>query len=261
MKKYIIEIVVFVVLCYLWFAILPEAIGWSFPTGGWDWLTYTAAVGSVFFAFRGIKLQLDANNKNVLKQQQLSVIPCLDVDAYTTFDAQSKNNSFRYIKEHKGNLLNDGYIIIRDKSKMVPQNFTSHINIKLKNRGLSTAFQVEVYLCELECVEGLEDLEKIEHTPIINFYNKVKYSNYEYYEGSGGPIKTDWLISPQYCLTNNNEDEFNLVFDTSNIQHKYHNILKVKFEDIYKNSYYQLIYLYFDNKKVAVHPISKVIEN
>lgn len=261
MHKYILKLVLFVVGCLLWFIILPIYFDFSFPTGGWDWLSFVATLGSVYFAFDGILLQLKDNNEKILEQQRLSVVPCLDIDAYTPFNACTHNNSFRIYKEFNDCIFNDGYSILRTDTKEVPKGFQPKININVRNIGLSTAMQVEVYFKKLTEVEGLDSLEKIALYPISDFYKKVKFCNYEFIEteDKNAEIRNyDWLISPQYNLSTYENSEFNLIFDLSKITKKYHSILKFVFSDVYGNKYYQLMYLYFDNKKTQVYPVSKV---
>lgn len=260
MKKYMGYLVAFVIICYLWFAVLPQWFNFSFPTGSWDWLGFVGTVGSVFFALYGIQTQIEANHKTILKQQQLSVVPCLDIDAYTIFTPSASNNSFRVFKEQDGKIINDGYTILRTKDKEFPTGFSPKANFKVQNKGLSTAFQVVVYIYQLETVDGLETLNDIDKETILDFYDKIHYKNFEFYENMGEKQvekKTDWIISPQYNLTCDKE-EFNLVFDLSNVNLKYHTILKFEYEDIYENRYHQLMYFYFDKNSCQVLPVSKI---
>ena len=252
MKKYIVCLLLFIAGVYLWFALLPTWLDYSFPTGGWDWLGFTGVIGGIFLSVWSIR-----------KQQQLSVMPCLDVDAYTKFDPKAPNNCFRIFQDNGDKIYNSGYVILRSQMSQErgkPEGFNASANIKVTNKGLSTAFGIVVYLYSLQKVKGLCSLEEIETTLVDNFYDKVKYKNYEYYnstEDGAKPIKESWIISPQYNLCSNS-NEFNLVFDFSNVRKKYHSILKFEFEDIYQNKYYQLMYLYFDNRACAVLPISKI---
>lgn len=66
--------VAFVFGTYLWFVLLPMWFNYSFPTGGWDWLGFVGVVGGLFLSVWCLK-----------KQQELSVVPCLDVDAIQPF--------------------------------------------------------------------------------------------------------------------------------------------------------------------------------
>lgn len=252
MKKHIKWILLFTGMAYLWFALLPTWFDWSLPTGGWDWLGFVGVVGGFFIA-----------GWSITKQQQLNVVPCLDVDAYTSFSPSTQNNTFRSFYENGEKIYNDGYTIIRTPNKEKPDNFNVSANIKVKNKGLSTAFQVTAYMYELTSIDGIDSLENIDKYPVENFYDSVHYKNFEYYESkeeSAKPIEHDWLISPQYNLTTSDTGEFNMVFDCTKINKKYHTILKFVFEDIHQNKYYQLMYWYFDNQCCAVMPISKLYQ-
>lgn len=251
MKKYVGYMVAFVFGTYLWFVLLPMWFNYSFPTGGWDWLGFVGVVGGLFLSVWCLK-----------KQQELSVVPCLDVDAYSTLDNNAQNKVFRIFNDTDGRIYNDGYIILRTPGKTEPDGFRKSANIKVTNKGLSTAFQVCVYLYDLKSVKGLASLDEIATTPIDDFYDKIDYKGYIYYEETGvdaEPVKNEsgWLISPQYNLCAN-AGEFNLVFDFSKVTQKYHSILKFEFEDIYQKKYHQFLYLYFDKEECAALPISKL---
>lgn len=215
MKKYVGYMVAFVFGTYLWFVLLPMWFNYSFPTGGWDWLGFVGVVGGLFLSVWCLK-----------KQQELSVVPCLDVDAYSTLDNNAQNKVFRIFNDTDGRIYNDGYIILRTPGKTEPDGFRKSANIKVTNKGLSTAFQVCVYLYDLKSVKGLASLDEIATTPIDDFYDKIDYKGYTYYEETdvdAEPVKSEsgWLISPQYNLCAN-AGEFNLVFDFSKVTQKYH---------------------------------------
>ena len=151
--------VAFVFGTYLWFVLLPMWFNYSFPTGGWDWLGFVGVVGGLFLSVWCLK-----------KQQELSVVPCLDVDAYSTLDNNAQNKVFRIFNDTDGRIYNDGYIILRTPGKTEPDGFRKSANIKVTNKGLSTAFQVCVYLYDLKSVKGLASLDEIATTPIDDFY-------------------------------------------------------------------------------------------
>lgn len=181
---------------------------------------------------------------------------------YSTLDNNAQNKVFRIFNDTDGRIYNDGYIILRTPGKTEPDGFRKSANIKVTNKGLSTAFQVCVYLYDLKSVKGLASLDEIATTPIDDFYDKIDYKGYTYYEETGvdaEPVKNEsgWLISPQYNLCAN-AGEFNLVFDFSKVTQKYHSILKFEFEDIYQKKYHQFLYLYFDKEECAALPISKL---
>lgn len=351
MKKWVYfgVIGVFVVISYVWFAVFPECIGFTLPTGGWDWLGFSGVIFSVAFAVWGIckqieisnqqtkdqisssneqvkkqiiasneqierqitanneqierqiaasnaqierqitasneqterqisasneqverqiqegqeqiRLQIQENLRLMLKQQQLSVVPCLDVNPYISFKRENKNNVFRFWVEMGDRIYNDGYRLFRG-GNMIPEGFDSRINIRIKNIGLSVAMGVTVYLYKLISVDGVDALSSISDEPISNFYEKVHFKNYTYYESKAQdavPIPHDWIIAPEYNIALQ-DDEVNLVFDCSKAQQSYHSILKFSFQDIYKNKYYQLLYLYFDRHSCAALPVSKLFD-
>ena len=70
MKKgvYFGVIGVFVVISYVWFAVFPECIDFTLPTGGWDWLGFSGVIFSVAFAVWGICKQIEISNQQTKDQ-------------------------------------------------------------------------------------------------------------------------------------------------------------------------------------------------
>ena len=112
--------IAFVFGAYLWFTLLPMWFNYSFPTGGWDWLGFVGVVGGLFLSVWCLK-----------KQQELSVVPCLDVDAYSTLGDNASNKVFRRFNDTDGRIYNDGYIILRTPEKTEPDGFRKSANIKV----------------------------------------------------------------------------------------------------------------------------------
>lgn len=259
MSKILIRIIIVIGIIYIWFALLPNLTDFSFPTGGWDWLSFTGNIFVILITAWGIVETINSNYDQIMKQQQLSVIPCLDINCIEPFNPNSSNRVFRFLTEGNQVLINDGYIMLRNGDRDAPEHFETSANIRVTNIGLSTAYSINTYLYKLNRVEGLNNLSEISNETILNFYDKINISNYTY-EESNEQKQTDWLISPTFNLTTNHQ-EFNLVFDFSGLTTDYHSILKFVFEDIYENKYYQYIYINYGNNLFSGLPSSKIYKS
>lgn len=258
-KWLIVAILLFSLIIYICFAIIPEKTGFSLPTGGWDWLGYIGVIAVLIITGWGVIKSINENSIQNERNRELEIVPCLNVISYEKVKDNAYNKVFRKIEDEKGILINDGYILLRDDSKKQPDDFTEKSNIKVTNLGLSTAFAIETYLYKLNSVEGISILNNIISTPIADFYDKIDIEKYCYLE-DGKILNKDWLISPVYNL-NNISSEFNLVFDLSNIKGEYYSIIEFRYSDIYENKYYQYLYWYFDGSTCATLPLSKIYKN
>lgn len=255
--------IVFSLLIYFVFAVLPDTFDfYPLPTGGWDWLAFVGIIFSAIVAIEGITLTLKNENENMRRQQQLSVLPCLDANSFNPFDKANPNNIFRVITEENKKLVNDGYIVPRNVNK-IPDNFMDSANIKVKNVGLSTAFSINTFIFKIDSIEGIKSLDDIgrerNREIVDNFYDRIKISNYEYKENDE-LLNNEWQIYTSFNLTNDSRSEINFVFDLKSIVSKFYSVIEFRFNDIYENSYYQLLFFYFDSQKVKMMPISKVYE-
>lgn len=262
--KLIIVSVVCIALIYLFFAILPDYFKFSpLPTGGWDWIGFLGIIFGAIIALEGVSITIENENDRMREQQQLSVIPCLDINGFKEFNKDNENNIFIAIEEKNGTLMNDGYTITSDNS--LPDGFRPSVNFRIKNIGLSTAFSINTFISKIDEVEGLnsiEDLEVRRREVIVGFYDKIKTSNYTRIVG-GEEYNDEWQIYNTFNLSNDERSEINFVFDlsTTTRDSKFFNVIEFRYSDIYENHYYQLVYFYFDKNKVALMPMSKVYKD
>lgn len=269
--KFITISMSYIMLIYLVFAVIPECLMFSpLPTGGWDWLGFVGILFAAIIALIGVSMTIESENENnrtlqkiennrMRQQQQMAVIPYLDVNLHKALNSGSENNIFRVFMEQQNKLVNDGYIIRKGNS--TPDDFTVSCNINVRNLGLSTAFSIETFIYKINEVEGLKSLDDIatekRREIIENFYDKIRTCNYEYIEGEQ-TYNNEWQLYTTFNLTNDIRSHINLVFDLGDIENKFHNILEFRFNDIYENQYHQLLYLYFGRNRVAIMPISKI---
>lgn len=259
MKKIITLFAFVTILVYLWFGVLPEVVGFSLPTGGWDWLNFIGIIIGLLISAWGV-IEAIKNNSTISRNQQIMAsMPCLDIDPVSQFNIQNSKNVFRRMNFSE-KIINNGYILLRSNEVQIPLNFTSDCNIKIRNIGLSPAFNIIVTLYKLDSVRGVNNLNDITSRYIDDFYSKVCMSNFVFYEDQIQKNER-WIISPAYNL-NNGGDEFNLVLDLKKVMNENHCILRLDFEDVYGTKYYQMLYLHFDtNKSIAFLPVSNVMRN
>lgn len=263
--KLIKKLTVIIVITWSIFAAIPEVFNFSpLPTGGWDWLSFVGVILATMFALEGVIMTIEneneinrkleeKQNEVMMHQNQLSVIPCLDVPIIEIVNClYDKIYIFREFEQYKESLINHGFEI----KKL--QNIAEKVkSIKVRNIGLSTAFSVNTYIYKLENVRGLESLNEIRKRNIDKFYEKIQTSNYEYKE-DGEVLKDEWQIFTTFNLSIDDRSEINFVFKFNKIKSEFHNIIEFRFNDIYENEYYQLLYLYFDDIEIKLLPISKV---
>lgn len=253
MKKIVIVLLVFTVLIYLCFAIIPEYMGIYLPTGGWDWLSFTGIIMGLLVTVWGVLESIKKNAQVAQNQLIMSVKPFLDINATNGFDINAPNNVYRRMNFDKDKILNTGFELNRTKARHIPTDFVEGGNFTIKNVGLSTAFNITVSLHKLLSVVDVDNLDNIQSINIDDFYSKILIEDYVFYEHDVQK-KERWIISPAYNLSIS--DEFNLVFDFSGVTCKNHCILQLDYEDVYGTLYFQYAYLYFDKQEVWMLPPS-----
>lgn len=255
----------------MWFAVIPEVFRFSFPTGGWDWLSFIGVSGTIVFAIWSVHKQIKENQAALIKQQELSVVPVLDVTINKEFEKNIEHQTYRTFTEENGMLSSNGHYIIMGEKKL-PDEFKISFALKVQNKGLSTAFKINIFLYELKSIAGNTELEEIRQRDYVQFYEHIKYENYQYYKNKIVTNESEeprWLLAPEYNLTVSQEG-FVLYIDKSKLipengmlssgLKEYHSILKFEFQDIYENKYYQLMYVYFSGLDLGFLPISGIMK-
>lgn len=106
-------------------------------------------------------------------------------------------------------------------------------------------------------MEGLSSLDEIKDTSIDNFYEKVSYSYFEYYED--GNIKSGpWLLYTEFDLGISEEtNTLNLVFSFENSVKCLHSIIEIHYENVLGIKQKKLMYLAYEKGKASMFPVSK----
>lgn len=75
-------------------------------------------------------------------------------------------------------MVNDGYSVMRSPNRKSPDFPEKSASMKIKNIGLSTAFNINTFILKIEEVKGLSSLDDISSERIReitdNFYDKFK---------------------------------------------------------------------------------------
>lgn len=194
--------------------------------------------------------RLNGINKKLTEQQYKPILtstPLIDIN-----DPKEKQYTFfRTLEQNgKGIMINNGY-----SSK---PTYSPHAFIGLVNIGLGPAIDITTYIHKLKSVDGLESLDEIKITNIENFYDRIHFENYEYYEDGDIKSNTEWQIYTDFNLgISEQNNKLNLIFSFKNINEPVHSIIQFQYKNILGNMFKQYIYLCYDNDP-SVLPISKI---
>lgn len=208
-------------------------------------------IGTVFLG--GLALwqneRLNEMNKNLTEHQYK---PILTNSIFNTDPKEDHNTWFRTIEQNcDSKMINNGY-----SSKIT---YHPYLVIGLRNIGLGPAINIATYLYKLTSVEGLDSLGEIAKTNIDNFYDKIHFENYKYYENDK-ILSGKWQIYTDFNLGISAENNLlNLVFSFENIIEPLHSIIELQYENILGNRYRQLIYMSYTTEP-SLMPISKIYQ-
>lgn len=262
----ILFILLIIALAMLLFIIIPVVInvayinnnGYITVWGAEDVLLFYGAalsfIGTVFLG--GLALwqneKLNKINKNLTEHQNKPILTnSLLIDLN---DFKEKHRTFyRTIEQNSSSvMINNGY--------SSQATYSPYAIISLQNIGLGPAVTIETYMYRLKSVDGLQSLDEISARTIDDFYNKIHFENYEYYE-NGGILTNEWIIFTSFNLGIAEENnKLNLIFSFENIIEPVHCILEFRYKNVLGSKFKQYLYMSYDNEP-SVLPISEIYEN
>lgn len=193
--------------------------------------------------------KLNLINNDLMKQQYKPIITVSHL--VDVADEKEKFRTYyRTVERNKeGMIVNNGF-----SSK---PTYSPYAILSIKNIGLGPAIKNEVFWYKLDKVEGLNSLDKIKDRFIDNFYDKLSYSNFEYYEN--GNIKNGpWLLYTEFDLGVSEEtSKLNLLFSFEENTKVLHSIIEIHYENLLGIKSKKLVYLAYENGKTSIHPVSK----
>lgn len=193
--------------------------------------------------------KLSLINNDLIKQQYKPVITV----SYLVDVADEKEKFRTYYRTIE---RNDKDIIVNNGFSSKPTYYPYAI-LSIKNIGLGPAVKCEVFWYNLDDVEGLNSLDEIKDIAIDNFYEKVSYSYFEYFENENikrGP----WLLFTEFDLGISEEtNKLNLVFSFEKNVKVLHSILEIHYENLLGVKHKKLVYLAYENGEPSMFPVSK----
>lgn len=246
--------ILFVVIPIIINAMYIDNKGYMTVWGGKDLLTFYGSILSFLGAFflGGLALwqneRLSEINKNLIEHQYK---PILTISVgYVNDPKEVQSTFFRTIKQNRDAvMINVGY-----SSK---PNHLPHTIIGIKNIGLGPAINIATSIHNLTSVDGVKSLDEIAVTNIENFYDKMHFDNYKYYENEK-ILNGNWQIYTDFDLGISDENnKLNLAFSFENIKEPLHSIIEFSYENILGHRYKQFMYMSYITKPSFL-PISKI---
>ncbi len=254
-------ILIIVLICWLWFAFIPEYFNFSLPTGGWDWLVFTGTIASVYIAYIGIKEQIEASNKNTINQ--------IESSNNNTLDQISESNKLTQLQLEKNFELmqtqmkltaqpflvtrlilskndieeitptNIRYVILAEKNKLLNifpiylfkrDDYETKCILSIKNKGSGPAFNISMCI-KKRC--GYDSSGNVVYKNYIHYFDKVETTR-------NNPIH----VLDRVSLAVDSDNEY-IAFDVSKIENEFDNVLEFTYYDLYDNCYIQTMEIDF----------------
>lgn len=218
-SKMVIIVSAFWVIAYIIFALVPEYTGFSFPTGGWDWLSFIGNLVGIVIASWGVVFTIESSNKSAIDETSKAVRPILNTSIINNYKVPTSLN------------LNGIYIPYSVSDKMIKfdENFYFLSNIsynfndplvsllQIRNIGLGSAMDVHIKIYKIEKISE-QDPAKHNINNLEELYNSIKVNdkarsftyNSNKDEGSNY-ISSDVYFEIQPFHLNNNTETFNIL--------------------------------------------------
>ena len=236
-----IFVIVFFIICYIVFAFVPEKAGFSFPTGGWDWLSFVGGLAGMLIASWGVITTIDNNHEVAMQQAVLSVRPILNIAVFNNFQLQFpcelQGIYLPYFVSNRVVTIDGDFLFLSNMLHNFEKD-NQQCLIQLRNIGLGSAINIRVRIYEIQSVAGQEP-SKFEIKSIEEFYNNIKLGKAPKIKYAGGSIISESVYEiPQFHL-NNSTDSFNIVMGQREFsgQSAYY-ILELVYQDAYENTNY-----------------------
>lgn len=173
-KMLIVIVLLFLLVCYIFFAVIPECFDFSFPTGGWDWLSFVGALASIIIASWGVSVTIESSRKVAEEEAFKAVKPIINVSVFNDCNSDvMKNNQGVYLPYS----VDGGTIELKDNfcyfSNMTQKrNDKSRCLLQFKNIGLGSALNIEVKIYKLYKL-GQQSINDYKTVSVENFYKDI----------------------------------------------------------------------------------------
>ena len=265
----VVVVLIFFAICYIYFAVIPEHTGFSFPTGGWDWLSFVGSLAGVIIASWGVAATIESSRIQAEDDAAKAVRPILNISVINHFKMEIPNLIqgiyLPYSVKNGTVRLEDDFYYLSNVDEVFPDE--SQCLLQIRNIGLGSAMNIRIKLYKIKSIAdqnpenyALEDVEtfynsiQLDHkaTPLILESNvQSKHNN----------IGTDvYYEFPSFHL-NNSTDVFNFVFGQRSFSGTpAYYLLMITYTDTYEaRKYLQQHHLKLDDKRCWYFSASRQI--
>lgn len=235
-----IFVIVFFIICFIIFAFIPEQVGFSLSTGGWDWLSFVGGLAGVLIASWGVIVTIKNNQEMAIQQAALSVKPILNIAVFNNFCLHIPCNLqgvyLPYSVSNGEIIVNDDFLFLSNMTHNF-ENDSEQCLLQIKNIGLGSAMNICVRMYKILNIAGQSPSE-YEIISVEEFYNNVKFGEPLKRCDMGSITSEVFYEIPQFHL-NNSADSFNIVMGQRTFSgDKAYYIFELKYQDAYENINY-----------------------
>ena len=255
-KRLIIVLFCFSVLCYIYFALIPSWSGFSFPTGGWDWLSFLGGIASIIIACWGVAVTIK-NSQAVSNEESIKAVrPFLNISVINfcnpTIPGTIQGIYLPYSIADETMILEDNFSYL---SNMIRNyNDPSQCMLQIRNIGLGTALNIRVRIYKILRVGG-KPPECYNAENVESFYKNVEINpnaTILSYDSNNAnichSIDTNVYFELQPFHLNNTTDIFSIVMGQRSFSgNPAYYLLKITYDDTYNTRYLQYHHLYLNN--------------
>lgn len=247
-----IFVIAFFIICFIIFAFVPEQLGFSLPTGGWDWLSFVGGLAGMLIASWGVIATISNNQEVAMQQAVLAVRPILNIAVFNNYSLQFPCNLqgiYLPYSVSNGEMTIDGDFIFLSNMSHNFKNDNQQCLLQLRNIGLGSAMNIHIRIYKIQSVAG-QDPSKYETKSVEEFYDCVELRTDPKRCDRGSITSETYYEIPQFHL-NNSTDSFNIVMGQRGFSGDFaYYILELAYQDAYENTnYVQYHHLRIEEKK------------
>lgn len=214
---------------------------------------YGSILAFISTSFLGYLSLLQNNRLNKinseLTRQQFKPIITISPSVDLSDEKEKQRTYYRIVeKNNNGVLINNGY-----SSK---QSYFPYAILSIKNIGLGPAVNFGVFWYKLDSVKGLNSLDEILNKNIVDFYDVITYSAFDFEENNQikkGPLQ---LFTEFDLGISDENNKLNLIFSFEENVTPFHSIVEINYENLLGAKFKKLVYLgYIETAYIL--PVSK----
>lgn len=253
----VIVILCFSVLCYIYFALIPSWSGFSFPTGGWDWLSFIGGLASIIIAGWGVAVTIESSQAVSNEESIKAVRPFLNISVINhcnpAIPGTIQGIYLPYSIADKTLTLEDNFCYLSNMTSN--HNDPSQCMLQVRNIGLGSAMNIRVRIYKILSVGG-EPPECYNAENVESFYKDVeinKNATILTYDSNNTNVRHSIDANVYFELQpfhlNNSTDIFSIVMGQRSFSgDPAYYLLKITYDDTYHTSYLQYHHLYLNNR-------------